>query len=125
MSESRQPSTLRDTALLTTALLTTVKTAGKDGVAKTLCFGNILELGSDSLVLESKRELTAGDLLVLDVVFPGIRSGPKSVVSLGCVVEGERDSIQLHYELGIDKMCDDACRQLAEFLSQRRFERPV
>ncbi len=104
-------------------LLTAIKIAGDDGIFQTLCFGNILELGSDSVVLESKRELEVGDLLVLNVVFPGVRRGPEAVVSLGCAVAGVRDSAQLHYDLSIDKMCDEACRQLAEFLSMGRLER--
>ena len=95
------------------ALLTTVKAAGDDGVLKTLCFGNILELGSDALLLETKRELDTEVALTLNIVFPGVRRGPNSVVSLGCVVVGARDAGQLHYDLSIQDMDDDAHRQLA------------
>ena len=118
MSESRLPIPLRETALLAA-----VKAAGDDGVVKTLCFGNILELGCDGLVLESKRDLKTGVALILNVVFPGVQRGPKPVVSLGCVVVGVRDSVQLHYDLRIEDMDDDARGQLAEFLSLRRSER--
>jgi hypothetical protein len=117
MSEPRLPIPLRKIALLAT-----VKAAGHDGVVKTLCFGNILELGCDALVLESKCELDTEGALILNVVFPGVRRGPNSVVSLGCVVVGVRDSGQLHYDLGIQDIDDEAYRQLAEFLSLRRSE---
>ncbi len=118
MSESRLPVPQRDTALLTT-----VCAAGDDGGAKTLCFGNILELESDALVLESKRELEIGAALILKVVFPGVQHGAKPVVSLGCVVVGMRDSVQLHYDLAIEKMDVEASLQLAEFRSLRGFEK--
>ena len=114
MSESRLPVPQRDTALLTT-----VCAAGDDGGVRTLCFGNILELESDVLLLESKRELGIGAALSLKLVFPGVRRGPKSVVSLGCVVLGVRDSVLLHYDLGIKDMDDEARLQLAEFCSLR------
>ena len=118
MNESRLPISLRDVPLLTT-----VKAAGDDGVAKTLCFGNILELESDALLLESKREFEIGVALILNVVFPRVKRAPKSVVSVGCVVVKVRDSIRLHYDLGIEDMDDEARLQLAEFLSRRRFEK--
>ena len=114
MNESRLPISLRNTRLLTT-----VKAAGDDGIAKNLGFGNILELESDALLLESKRELEIGVSLILNVVFPGVKRGPKSVVSLGCVVVGVRDSVRLHYDLGIKDMDDEARLQLTEFRSLR------
>ena len=118
MSKSRLPIPLRETALLAA-----VKAAGDDGVVKTLCFGNILELGCDGLVLESKRDLKTGVALILNVVFPGVQRGPKPVVSLGCVVVGVRDSVQLHYDLDIEDIDDETCLQLAEFRSLRGFEK--
>ena len=118
MSESTLRIPLRDTPLLTT-----VKAAGDDGVAKSLGFGNILELESDALVLESKRELEIGVALILNVVFPGIKHAPKSVVSLGCVVVGVRDSVRLHYDVGIEDIDDEARLQLAEFRSLRGLEK--
>ncbi len=42
---------------------------------------------------------------------------------LGCVVVGVRDSVGLHYDLDIEEMDDEACLQLAEFRSQRGFEK--
>ncbi len=118
MSESKLSVPQRDTALLTT-----VQGAGDDGVARTLCFGNILELEPDALLLESKREFEIGVALILNVVFPRVERGPKSVVSVGCVVVKVRDSVRLHYDLGIEDMDDEARLQLAEFLSRRGFEK--
>lgn len=117
MSEPRLPIPLRKNALLAT-----VKAVGDDGVVKTLCFGNILELSCDALLLESKRELDTEVELILNVVFPGVRRGSNSVVSLGCVVVGVRDAGRLHYDLGIRDIDDEAYRQLVEFLSLRRSE---
>ena len=118
MSEPRQPIPLRESGLLAT-----VSATGEDGVAKTLGFGNILELESDVLLLESKRELEIGAALILKVVFPGVQRGSKPVVSLGCVVVGVRDSVRLHYDLAIENMDDEASLQLAEFRSLRGFEK--
>ena len=118
MNGSRLPIQLR-----ATPLLTAVKAAGDDGVAENQGFGNILELGSNALVLESKRELEIGVALILNVVFPRVQRGPKSVVSLGCVVVRVRDSIRLHYDLRIKEMDDEACLQLAEFRSLRGLEK--
>ncbi len=118
MSESRLP-----VPQLDTALLTTVCAAGDDGRARILCFGNILELESDVLLLESKRELEIGAALILKVVFPGVQRGSKPVVSLGCMVVGVRDSVQLHYDLDIENMDDETSLQLAEFRSLRGFEK--
>ncbi len=115
MSESRLPIPLRQTALLAT-----VKAEDANGIAKTLCFGNILELGCDALLLESKYPLETGVALILNVVFPGVQRGRNSVVSLGCVVVRVRDFSRLHYDLGIQDMDEEAYRQLAEFLSLRR-----
>jgi hypothetical protein len=117
MSKPRPPTPLRKIELLAT-----VKAAGDEGALKTLCFANILELGGDALLLESKRELDTEVALTLNVVFPGVRRGPSSVVSLGCVVIGVRDAGRLHYDLSIEEMDDEAHRQLAEFLSLRRSE---
>jgi hypothetical protein len=117
MNESRLPVHLRKIALLAT-----VKAADDNGVVKTLCFGNILELGCNALLLESKYALETGVALILNVVFPGIQRDRNSVVSLGCVVVGARDSGRLHYDLCIQDMDDEAYRQLAEFLSLRRSE---
>ena len=118
MSGTRRSIPLRDASLLAS-----VKIACDDGTTKTLCFGNILELESDALVLESKRELEIGAALILNVAFPGVERSTKSVVSLSCVVEEARDSVGLHYDLSIEYMDDVARLQLAEFRSLRGLEK--
>ena len=99
-------------------LLANVKATGQDGTARTPCFGNILELGCDALILESKREQRAGDVLILSLVFPGVSHGSNTVVSLGCLVKHVLDPVRLHYRLGIEDLDDAARTQLLEFLSK-------
>lgn len=101
-------------------LLTTVNAPGQDGAVQTRCFGNILELGFDALVLETKHEQTPGDALSLSVMFPHIKRRPRTVVTFGCVIQRVRDPARLQYDLRIENMDDDARGQLIEFLSQCR-----
>lgn len=101
-------------------LLAAVKAADASGAVRTKCFGNILELGCDYLVLESRREQRVGDALTLSLVFPGLRSDSDSIVSLGCVVRRVRDAAELHYDLDIDDMDESARRRLIAYLSESR-----
>ena len=99
-------------------LLTAVKAADASGAVRTKCFGNILELGCDYLVLESRREQLEGDALTLSLVFPGLRNDSASIVSLGCVVRRVRDAAELHYELAIEDMDEATRQQLVAYLSE-------
>jgi hypothetical protein len=103
-------------------LLTAVKAVDADGAVRTKCFGNILELGLESLLLESKHEQQVGDGLTLSLVLPGLRRSSNRIVSLSCVVLRVRDPSELHYDLAIEDMGEDARQQLVAYLSQPRGE---
>lgn len=103
-------------------LLTAVKAVDADGAVRTKCFGNILELGCESLILESKHEQQLGEALTLSLVFPGLRGSSNRIVSLLCVVRRIRDRAELHYDLAIEDMDENARKQLVAYLSQPRPE---
>ena len=106
-------------------LLTAVKAVDASGAVRTKCFGNILELGCESLILESKHEQQVGEALTLSLVFPGMRSGSNRIVSLSCVVRRVRDRAELHYDLAIEDMNETARQQLIAYLSQPRPEEEI
>jgi hypothetical protein len=103
-------------------LLTAVKAADANGVVHTKCFGNILELGCESLILESKHEQQVGEALTLSLVFPGLRNRSHRIVSLGCVVRRVRNRTDLHYDLAIEEIDETARQQLLAYLSEPRAE---
>lgn len=98
-------------------LLTSINAVGSDAEAGTRCFGNILELGVDSMLVESHRIQTAGSALELRVVFPGQPSRANKVAKFQCVVRRVRDRARLHYDLVIEDMSDNARERLLEYLS--------
>ena len=99
-------------------LLATIKAIDTAGTITTKCFGNILELGCDSMVLESHREQSAGAAVLLSVVFPGQQPKSNPVATLHCVVRRVRDRTRLHYDLAIEDMSDTTRERLIEFLHQ-------
>jgi hypothetical protein len=99
-------------------LLATIKAIDAAGTITTKCFGNILELGCDSMVLESHREQSAGAAVLLSVVFPGQQPQSNPVATLQCVVRRIRDRTRLHYDLAIEDMSDVTRERLIEFLRQ-------
>jgi hypothetical protein len=103
-------------------LLTAVKSVDAYGAVRTKCFGNILELGLDSLLLESNQEQQVGDALTLSLVLPGLPKSRNRILSLSCVVRRVRDPSELHYDLDIEDMDENARQQLAAYLSQPRAE---
>jgi len=106
-------------------LLTAIKTMDAGGAVRTKCFGNILELGCDSLILESSHEQRTGETITLSLVFPGLRSGSNRIASLSCVVRRVRDRAELHYDLAIEDMNETARQQLIAYLSQPRPEEEI
>lgn len=99
-------------------LLATIKAVDSAGSITTRCFGNILELGCDSMVLESHREQQAGSAVLLSVVFPGRQPQATPVATLQCVVRRVRDRTRLHYDQSIEDMSETARERLIEFLGQ-------
>ena len=114
MSETTVPATRRGLELLTT-----IKSIDAAGAMTTKCFGNILELGCDSIVLESHREQSAGSAVSLNVVFPGQQRTDNPVATFQCVVRRIRDRNRLHYDLAIEDMSAATREGLVIFLGQR------
>jgi len=84
----------------------------------TTSFGNIIELGSEGLILESGRELDVGLRMRLDVVFPGQPRGDDPFAHLHCVIRKVQDPANLHYDLQIVEMSDSSRERLALYLKQ-------
>ena len=103
-------------------LLSSLKSVQRDGTNTMKCFGNILELGCDAMVVESHREQNAGSALEVSVVFPGQRSRANKVVKFHCVVRRVRDRNRMHYDLAIEHMNEIARQRLIEYLSAARPE---
>lgn len=104
-------------------LLATIQSIESDGSMSAKCFGNILELGVDAMVLESHREQAAGTALLLNVVFPGQRPRSNPVVTFRCVVRSVRDRNRLHYDVAIEEMNDITRKSLVDYLSAPRAPR--
>lgn len=84
----------------------------------TTSFGNIIELGSEGLILESGRELEIGLRLRLDVVFPGQPRGDDPFAHLHCVIHKVHDPANLHYDLQIVEMNERSKERLGLYLTQ-------
>lgn len=106
------PETRRDIELLTS-----IRSVESDGTTTTKCFGNILELGLDAMVVESHRIQNTGASLELSVVFPGQPTRRNKVAKFYCVVRTVRDRNRLHYDLVIERMSDGSRERLIEYLS--------
>jgi hypothetical protein len=102
------------------ALLASIRSAGPEGPAGTACFGNIIELGCEALLLESDREQQLGAELALKVVFPGQRRRENPVVTLHCVIRRVRDAARLLYDATIEHLDGESRRAIAEYLSRSR-----
>lgn len=99
-------------------LLASIRSAESGASAAVPCFGNVLELGCEALLLESNREQRLGAALALKIVFPGQRQRENPVVTLHCVVRRVRDAAKLLYDLTIEDMDDDARQALVAYLSR-------
>ena len=96
MRSSQRPQVRHNIDLLATFLET-----GANGAKSPKSFGNIIELGTEALILETKRELTVGASITVNVVFPGQQRGDDPFAHLHCKVRTTHDDLQLHYDLTI------------------------
>ena len=112
MADDERPSTRQNIQLLTA-----IRSVDGDGATSTKCFGNILELGCDAMVVESNRQQQPGSALALTVIFPGQHSATNKEVTFHCVVRTVRDQNRMHYDLAIDHMNDIARERLFRYLS--------
>jgi hypothetical protein len=81
-------------------------------------FGNIIELGSGSLLLEAGREYAVGDHIVIEVVFPGQKRKGDPVSPLHCTIRKVNDEPALHYAVDIVRMGEIAQERLEEYLNR-------
>jgi hypothetical protein len=86
-------------------------------------FGNIIELGSRALILETNRELAPGVRVMVNVVFPGQPRGDDPFAHLQCRVRKVHDDPKLHYDLTIVGMDALTRERLDVYLAQTRFNR--
>ena len=82
-------------------LLAAIRESGTNGKQSPKSFGNIIELGAQALILETKRALQVGASITVDVVFPGQRRGEDPFAHLYCKVRKVHDESKLQYELTI------------------------
>ena len=82
-------------------LLATYRATGATGMESPKNFGNIIELGTRALILETKRELEVGASVTVNVVFPGQQRGDDPFAHLHCRVRKAHDDLKLHYDLMI------------------------
>jgi hypothetical protein len=81
-------------------------------------FGNVIELGGESLILECTREFEVSTPIRLSMVFPGQPRGEDPFARLHCVVRNVHDWPNLHFDLQIVGMDEASHRRLELYLSQ-------
>ena len=104
-------------------LLATVQESGTSGKKAPKGFGNIIELGSRALVLETNREFAPGVPVTVNVVFPGQPRGDDPFAHLHCRVRKVQDDPKLHYDLTIVDMDALTRERLDIYLAQTGFSR--
>lgn len=100
-------------------LLATIEQADSAGSFASKSFGNILELGGKSLILECSREFETETPIRLSLVFPGQPRGDNPFARLHCVVRKVHDWPNLHFDVEIVDMDEDTRRRLELYLSQQ------
>jgi hypothetical protein len=81
-------------------------------------FGNIIELGSESLLLEATREYAVADEIIVEVVFPGQKRKGDPVSLLHCVVRKVYDEPELHYAADLVEASEVARDRLDAYLNR-------
>ena len=98
-------------------LLATIEVCEPGGKNPT-SFGNIIELGSQALIIETNHEFALGTSLTVKVVFPGQPRGDDPFARLHCSVRKVKDDPKLHYDLTIVEMDDCTRERLDIYLAQ-------
>jgi hypothetical protein len=99
-------------------LLATIEEPGASARKLPKSFGNIIELGSSALIIETNRHLTVGSSLTVNVVFPGQQRGDDPFAHLQCKVRKAHDDPKLHYDLAIVDADDRTRDRLHIYLAQ-------
>jgi hypothetical protein len=99
-------------------LLATVHEADDAATSPRKYFGNIIELGSRAMILETNRELETGAALTVNVVFPGQPRGDDPFARLHCTVRKAHDNRALQYDLSILDMDQRTSERLHLYLNR-------
>jgi hypothetical protein len=99
-------------------LLATIRESGPSVSKSPKSFGNIIELGSQAMILETKRDLRVGLSITVNVVFPGQQRGDDPFAHLHCKVHKVHDDSKLQYELTIVDMDTSTRDRLNIYLAQ-------
>jgi hypothetical protein len=102
-------------------LLATIEESGASPKKAPKGFGNIIELGSRALILETNREFAPGVPVTVNVVFPGQPRGDDPFAHLHCKVRKVHDDPKLHYDLTIVDMDARTRERLDIYLAQTGF----
>jgi hypothetical protein len=99
-------------------LLATIEESGAAAKKSPKGFGNIIELGTRALIIETNRQLAVGASLTVNVVFPGQQRGDDPFAHLHCKVRKAHDDPKLHYDLMIVNADDRTRDRLNIYLAQ-------
>lgn len=99
-------------------LLASIQESGEISRKLPKSFGNIIELGTRALIIETNRRLKVGASLTVNVVFPGQHRGEDPFAHLHCKVRKTHDDPKLHYDLMIVDADDRTRDRLNIFLAQ-------
>ena len=99
-------------------LLATIEVCEPSGKNPPTSFGNIIELGSQALIIETNREFEPGTSLIVKVVFPGQPRGDDPFARLHCSVRKVKDDPKLHYDLTIVAMDAHTHERLDTYLAR-------
>jgi hypothetical protein len=99
-------------------LLATIEESGAAAKKSPKGFGNIIELGTRALIIETNRQLAVGASLTVNVVFPGQQRGDDPFAHLHCKVRKAHDDPKLHYDLTIVDADDRTRDRLNIYLAQ-------
>jgi len=91
---------------------------GQDRTPMRKIFANIIELGTDGLILEARDQIRVGSDLTLRVVFPGQPRGADPFSRLRCSVRKVLDDPQMLYDLEIVDLDEQSRERLDFFLAR-------
>ena len=111
-------SSLRQQVRRNIDLLATLRESGASATKSPKSFGNIIELGAQALILETKRDLRVGASITVNVVFPGQQRTEDPFAHLHCKVHKVHDESRLQYEMKIVDMDASTRDRLNIYLAQ-------
>jgi hypothetical protein len=99
-------------------LLASIEDPGATHSPATKTFGNIIELDSRGLVVETGTAIRVGAAVTVRVVFPDQARGNTPFAHLHCSVQEQRDDASPHYGLTIVEMDEQSRERLDSYLAR-------